>query len=278
MKEEISKYSPPPIGFWPRAVKTTRHQDTQKARSFDYGKIKKIIFWPVHPTIKNRLWIFVRLCAKSAKGIRTMPLTFRFLIEKRYVFLGFIFLLTGCAPLRYSPMESREQATPQEAIQNAENFLKTRPNWEIDCSHFVLACYHSPEMNRFFGKYSYLNHNLTKDLRIYLEQKKTRRARAADIQPGDILVFNKTYDKNHDGHIDEKDTDTHVGIVESFNDWMVTYIDASESRKPPRIHRRKFSFYPKKPGDNETVATDLATGTKIHARDTFYAAYGAPKD
>jgi hypothetical protein len=165
-------------------------------------------------------------------------------------------------------------ASPQEAIRNAEGYLQNKPNWVVDCSHFVLACYHSPEMDRFFGKYNYLNHNRTKDLRIYLEQHKTRRPKAANIHPGDILIFNKTYDKNHDGHIDEKDTDTHCAIVESFKDWVVTYIDASEERKPPRIHRRKFSFF----GDkyNETVAHDPATGRRIRARETFSAAYAAP--
>src|SRR5258708_265589 len=181
----------------------------------------------------------------------------------------------GCAPVGYYPqMNEGSQATPREAIQDAENYMKSRSDWKIDCSHFVLACYHSPEMNRFFGKFSYLNHNLTKDLRIYLEQKGTRRARAAEIQPGDILIFNKTYDKTHDGRIDDKDTDTHCALVESFQNMVVTYIDASESRKPPRLHRRTFSFYGE--GHNETVARDPATGNKIHARDTFYAAYAAP--
>ena len=184
--------------------------------------------------------------------------------------------LQGCVPYgHYQGVSQGPQASPEEAIQDAEHFLQDNPNWKIDCSHFVLACYHSPEMDRFFAKFGYLRHNLTKDLRIYLEQKKTRRPRAADIQPGDILIFNMTYDKNHDGRIDEKDTDTHCGLVESFHDMVVTYVDASESRKPPRLHRRTFSFYGE--GHNETVATDPATGRKIHARDTFYAAYAAPE-
>jgi hypothetical protein len=167
------------------------------------------------------------------------------------------------------------QATPEEAISNAKYYLRNKPNWEIDCSHFVLACYHSPQMDKFFSKYSYLKHNLTKDLRIYLEHNGKRRAHAADIQPGDILIFNKTYDKNGDGRIDDQDTDTHCALVESFKDMLVTYIDASESRKPPRIHRRKFSFY--NSGPNETVATDPATGRKIHARETFSAAFCPPQ-
>ncbi len=187
--------------------------------------------------------------------------------------IGLVFF-SGCAPVGYEIKGNGTQATPEEAIRNAEYYLHTKPNWKIDCSHFVMACYHSPEMDRFFEKYSYLNNNLTKDLRIYLEKKKTRRPKAADIRPGDILIFNKTYDKNHDGHIDDRDTDTHCALVESFKNWLVTYIDASEDRKPPRIHRRKFSFYGDK--DNETVAHDRATGRRIRARETFSAAFGAP--
>jgi len=183
--------------------------------------------------------------------------------------------MNGCAPVGYEIRNTGVQATPEEAIRNAEEFLRSRPDWKIDCSHFVLACYHSPEMDRFFGKYSYLNHNRTKDLRIYLEQKRTRRARASDIQPGDILIFNKTYDKNGDGRIDDKDTDTHCALVESFHDMVVTYIDASDGRKPPRIHRRKFSFYDK--GPNEHVSRDPATGHRFTARETFYAAFGPPE-
>ena len=166
------------------------------------------------------------------------------------------------------------QASPEEVVRNAEYFLKHRPDWKIDCSHFVLACYHSPGMDRFFSKFGYLGHNLTKDIRIYLEQKRTRRARAADIKPGDILIFNKTYDRNHTGHIDDSDTDTHCGIVESFKDMVVTFIDASEGRKGARIHRRQFSFYDK--GPNPHVAVDPATGRRIRLRETFYAAFGPP--
>src|SRR5258708_21182927 len=124
-------------------------------------------------------------------------------------------------------------------------------------------------MNRCFGKLSDENYKLTKDLGMYLEQKGTRGARAAEIQPGEILIFNKTYDKNHDGRIDDKDTDTHCALVESFQTMVVTYIDASESRKPPRLHRRTFSFYVE--SHNETAPKDPATDNKIHTRETFYA-------
>jgi hypothetical protein len=192
-----------------------------------------------------------------------------------FLFLAVMMLAAGCAPERYVLGESGRAAGPDEAIHNAERYLHDRPNWKIDCSHFVLACYHSPGMNAFLNRRHY-NHNLVYDLNYYLTQQKTRRAHAADIQPGDILIFNKTYDINHDGHIDDKDVFTHTGLVESFEHMTVTYIDASEGRKPPRLHRRRFSFYGD--GPNETVATDPATGHKIHARDTFYAAYGPPPE
>jgi hypothetical protein len=117
--------------------------------------------------------------------------------------------------------------------------------------------------------------HLTYDLNAYLTLHKTRRARAADIRPGDILIFDKTYDINRDGHIDEKDAFTHVGIAESCNEGLLIYIDASEDRRPPRLRRRQFSFFNDR--FNETVATDRATGRKIHARETFYAAYAVPR-
>jgi hypothetical protein len=182
-------------------------------------------------------------------------------------------LISGCASSLRS-LRGENTATPEEAIQNAEYYLRNKPNWRIDCSHFVLECYHSPGLRAFLNKRKY-HHNLTFDLNYFLTQEKSRRKKAEDIQPGDILIFNKTYDINRDGHIDDKDVFTHCGLVESFQDWVVTYIDASEERKPPRIHRRKFSFMGTK--FNETVATDPATGHKIHARDTFYAAYGFPE-
>jgi len=210
----------------------------------------------------------------SGKTIEKTPVHPHTSAAKLFFLLGICLGAVGCGTDRYEVQNPGYQASPEEAIRDAETYLNTRPNWKIDCSHFVLACYHSPAMDRFFGHYSYLNHNRTKDLRIYLEQNGTRRARAADIQPGDILIFNKTYDKNNDGHIDERDTDTHTGIVESFNDMRVTFIDASEGRKPPRLHRRQFSFYDS--GPNPHVARDPATGRRIRLRETFYAAYGPP--
>jgi hypothetical protein len=189
-------------------------------------------------------------------------------------FLGMLLIGMGCAP-SFMNLRGGVQASPEEAIHNAEDSLEHNRNWKIDCSHFVLNCYHSSEMNAFLNRRKY-HHNLVYDLNYYLTQKKTRRPRAADIKPGDILIFNRTYDINRDGRIDEKDVFTHAGLVEWFDrdKMLVTYIDASESRKLPRIHRRMFSFYGE--GNNETVAVDPATGRKIHARETFYAAYGAP--
>jgi hypothetical protein len=176
----------------------------------------------------------------------------------------------SCAPSRYLLSESMQTASPEEAVQNAKNYLINESDWKIDCSHFVLACYHSGKINRFL-KHQRGNHNLVQDLNGYLESQNTRRVHAADIRPGDILIFNKTYDINHDGHIDDKDLYTHTGIVEDYQNGLVTYIDASDDRKPPRIHLRRFSFVDDK--FNETVARDPATGRKIHARETFHAAY-----
>ena len=192
----------------------------------------------------------------------------------------FLFLLLlsgflgGCVSYsRNALMENGPTASPEEAIRNAENILTHNPDWHIDCSHFVLACYHSGAMNAFLNRRKY-NHNLVYDLNYFLTQQKTRRKRAVDIQPGDILIFNKTYDINHDGRIDDKDVFTHAGLVESFKNWVVTYIDASESRKGHILRRRAFSFIGDK--NNERVARDPATGRKILHLETFYAAYAAP--
>jgi hypothetical protein len=189
----------------------------------------------------------------------------------------FLFLLlvlggwgTGCAPVHYLMSEDEQAALPEEAVQNAKNYLINQSDWKIDCSHFVLACYHSGKMNHFL-KHQKGNHNLVRDLNTYLEIQEGRRVHAADIKPGDILIFNKTYDINHDGHIDDKDLYTHTGIVEDYQNGLVTYIDASDDRKPPRIHLRRFSFIDN--NFNETVARDPATERKIHARETFHAAY-----
>jgi hypothetical protein len=177
---------------------------------------------------------------------------------------------TGCAPDHYLMSENAQTALPEEAVQNAKDYLIHESDWKIDCSHFVLACYHSGQINHFL-KHQRGGHNLVRDLNIYLENQKGRRVHAADIKPGDILIFNKTYDINHDGHIDDKDLYTHIGIVEDYQNGLVTYIDASEDRKPPRIHLRRFSFMDNH--FNETVARDPATGRKIHALETFHAAY-----
>ena len=180
--------------------------------------------------------------------------------------------LTSCAagPGRYVLSEDSATASPGEAVQNARDFLAHRPNWKIDCSHFVLACYHSGPMNYFLNHLK-SHHNLTRDLNTYLTELKTRRVEVKDIRPGDILIFDKTYDINRDGHIDEKDQMTHTAIVESYDHGLVDYIDASDDRKPPRIHRRRFSFFDDK--INEVVARDPATGRKIRARETFRAAF-----
>jgi hypothetical protein len=186
-----------------------------------------------------------------------------------------LLLGSGCGSSRYILSERTITASPEEALQRAREYLNGRSDWRIDCSHFVLTCYHSGKMNSYF-LHRKGHKQLTYDLNAYLTLNKTRRAKAVDIRPGDILIFDKTYDINRDGHIDEKDVFTHVGIAESCNNGVLIYIDASEDRHPPRIRRRQFSFFNDR--FNETVATDRATGRKIRARETFYAAYEVPKD
>ena len=192
---------------------------------------------------------------------------------------SFLFLLlvlggwgAGCAPAAlYILSENTPTASPEEAVQNAKNYLVNQSDWKIDCSHFILACYHSGKINSFLNHLRN-KHNLVRNLDDYLASQNSRRIHAADIRPGDILIFNKTYDINHDGHIDDRDLYTHAGIVKDYQNGLVVYIDASQDRKPPRIHLRRFSFTDDH--FNETVARDPASGRKIHARETFHAAYG----
>lgn len=191
--------------------------------------------------------------------------------------LSAVALLSGCFSLgRYDLVSSGPTASPEEAIRNAEEYLATRPNWNIDCSHFVLACYHSKDLEAFLNRRKY-GHNLVYDLNYFLTQKKTRRAKAVDIRPGDVLVFSKTYDINRDGHIDDKDVFTHAGIVETFDNMKVVYIDASQGRAQPILRRRMFSFYPKSRAENGRVAVDPATKREILHKETFYAAYSMPQ-
>jgi hypothetical protein len=117
--------------------------------------------------------------------------------------------------------------------------------------------------------------NLTRGLKDYLSAEGTRRGRAEDIRPGDILIFNFTYDLNRDGHINAEDALTHAGIAEKLENGLVVYLDASESRKPPRLRRRAFSLFGE--GHNEVVATDPATGRKIRHRETFDSAFEPPR-
>ena len=75
-----------------------------------------------------------------------------------------VLFLSGCAVSPgYRLSDTGWPATPEEAIHNAETFLRERPNWKIDCSHFVLACYHSPRMDAFLNRRRY-HHNLVYDL------------------------------------------------------------------------------------------------------------------
>lgn len=195
---------------------------------------------------------------------------------RRLYFLAFaatlLGLLGGCAaPGRYAMPDDRDTASPREALANAEHYLKTRPTWRVDCTGFVRACYHSAEMTDYARRQP-PGRNMAQSLFRFCTDHWKRRARFAMIQPGDIVIFDKTYDANRDGHIDDKDRWTHAGLVESFEDGVLTYLDASEGRKGAKIRRRSFSI--KKDGKNETVAHDPTTGRAIHHRETFDAAFG----
>jgi len=167
--------------------------------------------------------------------------------------------------------DDRETAAPSEALENGESYLKERADWAIDCSGFVRACYHSAEMTRYAISQP-PGRNMAQSLFRFCTDRWHRRKRFAEIRPGDILIFDKTYDANHDGRIDAADRWTHAGLVESFRDGLLTYLDASEGRKGAKLRRRFFSIKPG--GKNETVAVDRATGRKIKHKETFDAAFG----
>ncbi|HEY5039543.1 MAG TPA: hypothetical protein VIJ93_10770, partial [bacterium] len=68
----------------------------------------------------------------------------KFFLNRQFflILLLAAFFLGGCAgswPIMKS-LQGGVQATPEEAIRNAEEYLNTRSDWKIDCSHFVLYC------------------------------------------------------------------------------------------------------------------------------------------
>jgi len=188
-----------------------------------------------------------------------------------FAFLPMAFLLAGCAGNRYTLSDRGQAATGAEALRTAEKILTTHPGWDVDCTGFVMACYRSPEMARYVRAQP-PGRNLAQSIFRFCTDDGVRRTRFLQIQPGDILIFDKTYDANHDGHIDEKDKWTHAGIAVSFEDGLLTYIDASRGRKGRNIRLRSFSIRPG--GKNERVAVDPATGRRILHRETFDAAFG----
>jgi hypothetical protein len=186
--------------------------------------------------------------------------------------LAFWWGLSGCATAAKGPStEEPRGVSSVAALANARTYLNERPDWNIDCSGFVRACYRSAEMTNY-AKRQPPGRNLSQTLFRYCTDHWKRRARFADIRPGDMLIFNMTYDANRDGRINEIDRWTHAGIAESFQDGLLIYLDASKGRKGPKLRRRSFSI--KTGGKNETVATDPATGTKITHRETFDSSFG----
>ena len=104
----------------------------------------------------------------------------------------------------------------------------------MNCPHFVLACYHSGKINGFLKRQRGKSQSGSGFECLFRKPARPQGSRGG-YQTGDILIFSKTYDINHDGHIDDKDLYTHTGIVEDYQNGLVTYIDASDDRKPPRI-------------------------------------------
>lgn len=187
-------------------------------------------------------------------------------------------VLTGCAAHARSTGGSQARTLPRQsvaashpALANAQRYLEERPGWDIDCSGFVRACYRSEAMTRYAQRQP-ASRNMAQVLFRYCTDHGKRRKRFAEMQPGDIVIFNKTYDANRDGAIDEKDRWTHAGIVESYEDGVLTYLDSSRGRKGDKIRRRAFSIRPG--GLNERVAVDPKTGTVIRHRETFDSAFG----
>jgi hypothetical protein len=134
----------------------------------------------------------------------------------------------------------------------------------------VRACHNSKKMDGFLE--SQKSGNLTLSIYRYLRRAGVERKDPSEIKPGDILIFHYTYDINKDNAIDSEDVYTHSGIAESFRNGLLTYIDSSKGRTPPRIRRRSFSFNPG--GKNERVATDPVSGRVIRHRETYAAAFG----
>lgn len=180
-------------------------------------------------------------------------------------------LLVGCGGSDRVLSAERQTARGSEALSAAVWLLENEPYRNIDCSAFVRACYHSAEMKAYLRRQP-SGRSMARGLFRFCTDRWIRRARFADIQPGDLVFFNKTYDANRDGAINGGDRWTHVGIAESFSEGKLVYLDASKGRKGPRIRRRSFSILPK--GKNENVARDPATGARITHKDTFDSAFG----
>jgi len=184
--------------------------------------------------------------------------------------LALVFLLSSCVGVPVRQEKTPPVADANRIIANARHYRKTRPDWKVDCSHFVMACAPSEKLEAFLRTQS--DPRLTRNIYRFLRKEGRERKSPSGIRPGDILFFHYTYDANGDGAIDASDVYTHSGIAESYVDGTLTYIDASKGRKPPRIRRRSFSF--KEGGKNERVATDPKTGREIRHRDTYHAAFG----
>ena len=190
---------------------------------------------------------------------------------KYYLWILLSVVLPGCSTVPFYEYAAAPPS-PVDTVSRARSYLAERPDWDIDCSNFVRACVRSEAMDSYLASQG--GRNLTLSIFGYLRRYGAERKQPGAIQPGDILIFHKTYDANRDGAIDSQDLYTHLGIAESMKDGVLTYIDASKGRKDPKIRRRSFSF--REDGKNERGATDPKTGRVIRHRETYAAAFGSP--
>jgi hypothetical protein len=190
------------------------------------------------------------------------------MVRRLIVIAGFLLML----PPSFAQEADIPPSAQLKALKRAQYYLKTRGDWNTDCSGFVKACFESGKMDGFLKKQK--SGNLTLSIYRFLKEYGIERKEPSGIKPGDILLFHYTYDANRDGAIDNQDVFTHSGIAEGYKNGVLTYLDSSKGRTPPRLRRRSFSF--RAGGKNERVATDPRTGRTIRHRETYAAAYGFP--
>jgi len=90
-------------------------------------------------------------------------------------------------------------------VANGESFRK-------DCSGFVRACYFTQDVDLF--DVSVGGRSGTESIYLYLRENGSMYTRGK-LQPGDVVFFHNTYDRNRNGRRD--DLFSHVAIVETVD-------------------------------------------------------------